>query len=110
MHPKIINVLDLSNGKILSEKNKESFLESIAILRPQIQYAARNKELHQEIDMWDCHKNSYMGIVGWKWSGKWEDSEWKLDEVYMECTEFDSMLNWGSASTEVNRNLFFWSI
>ena len=91
-------------GKKLSEENRKLHQRSVEILKPLIKSAAMAKELHQEIDLWDCHKRSYRGLVGHIQDQPQENKSWKLMEIYIECSDFDTFLNWGTDSNLVNRH------
>ena len=63
-----VNIMGSQNSrKILSEENRGFFQTKLKELQPTIRSAAQAKELHLEVDLWDAHKRSYMGVVGHLW-------------------------------------------
>jgi len=95
-----LNIDDyLVSRKSLKEKNDKNFEKKFQEKKKAIQAAAKQKELHIELDLWknEATQEHFIGMNGLYWKNDWKEKKWIWTCTALGMEQLDSTLNLGSS-------------
>ena len=88
----------------LIEVNKKEYRQIFDKKKPSIKLAARRKSLNFQIDLWDKHGVSMLGLNGSYWANHFEHPPWVYTNTAMGVHGFDELLTEPGAMEEVHKH------